>query len=195
MQSYSFLCKPIYWFVWLVFFMLSLFIEPCYTAPSRPPPPVVPPPPAQDYLDKYRRGGPHATTDSPDGQNAIVYNSPHSSLKFYPSAGRLVLHQNHRCFNFFLIFVGTPSILVMHLCGIWIYCTCHVYRRYYMGCHFILKVSNKLHKLNNCEITNVLFIPQALWIMYFFINCKIKSSHQKYVMGFGFVLWTKQCMV
>ena len=116
MQSYSFLCKPIYWFVWLVFFMLSLFIEPCYTAPSRPPPPVVPPPPAQDYLDKYRRGGPHATTDSPDGQNAIVYNSPHSSLKFYPSAGRLVLHQNHRCFIFFwFLLVPLLSLLCTYV--------------------------------------------------------------------------------
>lgn len=66
------------------------FLEPSYTAPPRSVshPPVVPPPPAQDYTDNFRRGGPRATADTSDGENAIVYNSPHSSLKFYPTAGR-----------------------------------------------------------------------------------------------------------
>lgn len=75
----------------------SLFLEPRYAAPPRPPhPPVVPPPPAQDYSDSYRRGGPRVTADTTDGQNAIVYNSPHSSIKFYPSAGRM-FYNRHRC--------------------------------------------------------------------------------------------------
>ncbi|XP_052798613.1 vinculin-like isoform X6 [Mya arenaria] len=64
--------------------------EPCFVAPPRyaPPPPAVPPPPAQEFPQRrvVQQAAPRAAVrDQPDGPDPIVYNSPHSTLRFYPS--------------------------------------------------------------------------------------------------------------
>ncbi|XP_045177283.1 vinculin-like isoform X2 [Mercenaria mercenaria] len=60
--------------------------EPTFTAPPprRPPPPPLAP--SQEFSDIFRLGSPKASADRPDGSSPIVYNSPHSTLRFYPSS-------------------------------------------------------------------------------------------------------------
>ena len=71
----------------MFFLSASLFLEPTFTAPPprRPPPPPLAP--SQEFSDIFRIGSPKASADRPDGSSPIVYNSPHSTLRFYPSSG------------------------------------------------------------------------------------------------------------
>ncbi|XP_060566163.1 vinculin-like isoform X2 [Ruditapes philippinarum] len=60
--------------------------EPTFTAPPprRPPPPQLAP--SQEFSDIFGLGSPKASVDRPDGSSPIVYNSPHSTIRFYPSS-------------------------------------------------------------------------------------------------------------
>ncbi|XP_052235502.1 vinculin-like isoform X5 [Dreissena polymorpha] len=60
--------------------------EPYFVAPPRSVPP--PPPPSREFSDNFRRGGQLAQHQQPDGPDPIVYNSPRSTLRFFPSPGR-----------------------------------------------------------------------------------------------------------
>lgn len=68
--------------------LLSLFLEPTFTVPPPRRQPLPPPlAPSQEFSDIFRLGSPKASADRPDGANPIVYNSPRSTLRFYPSTG------------------------------------------------------------------------------------------------------------